>query len=255
MKKMILGLVAAIMTICLAGCGKDAAAESTPEVKTQEESVAETSVDTTEPAKVGQIKTEVSTPVEEPDEAEESEPELIDEADNLDDFSDFDYDDPSSIDYRAFLNGDIFELDDYCVALGYSVTLPDPEVDGVSYYTISSCGRDYSIMNYGFTLQISYVDFEADQIHTAGISKFGYHDPKNMVVRGISQDSDDVSEKWIQEISEVLRLIATEEVDFSNLPITAEYYHVVDEGRWQYQPNKILLWEVENMVSNQSYNT
>ena len=255
MKKMIISLVlASIFSLVLVGCGKDAVAESTPETKVEEEQtvIAESTEESSEAAKLSKIQTDVSShigeDISEETIVEDSEEPIVDSSEEDSEYADFDYDDSSTVDYLAFCNGDIFELDDYCVALGYDVTLSDPVVDGVSYYTINSCGRDYSIMNYGFTLQISYVDFAEDQIHTAGISRFDYKDPEDMVVRAANLDSTDVSQKWVEEIATVLKLIATSEVDLTQLPVSVEYYYLLEEGRWQYQPDKVLMWETENKV-------
>lgn len=251
MKKMISLMMASIIVLSLVGCDKDAAAESTStEVGSNETTISEEARPTdSDSVKLNHIDTEISSPEPTPQaEPEASEEPIVDSSEEDSEYADFDYDDPSSVDYHAFCNGDIFELDDYCVALGYDVTLSDPVVDGVSYYTINSCGRDYSIMNYGFTLQISYVDFAEDQIHTAGISHFDYKDPEDMVVRAANLDSTDVSQKWVEEIATVLKLIATSEVDLTQLPVSVEYYYLLEEGRWQYQPDKVLMWETENKV-------
>ena len=69
-----------------------------------------------------------------------------------------------------------------------------------------------------------------------------------MVVRAANLDSTDVSQKWVEEIATVLKLIATSEVDLTQLPVSVEYYYLLEEGRWQYQPDKVLMWETENKV-------
>ncbi len=253
MKKSVFGIII-IVAFTLVGCGSKNVASAMPNQE-QEVSV---SVEATNPiSKVDQDMTQM-TPISsettfvESENVEEPEDPIEDDSKNTFDCSFLD--NPELVDYQNYYNGDIFELDDYCTDLGYKVSFGDPVVSDMSYYTISSCGRDYSITNTGTTLRIAYVDFAEDLIYSMSISRFSYHGEPDMIIRAANHDSQDVPTEYIEEITTVLKMIATSEVDFAQLPISVEYSYVVAEGRWQYQFDNTLIWEAENKIISKTIN-
>lgn len=245
MKKMIISLVmASIFSLVLVGCGKDAAAESAPETKVEEEQtvIAESTEESSEAAKLSEIQTDVSSPIgedisEEPEIVEESE-EIIEEKseETSDDFSNYDYDDPSTVDYRAFCSGDLFEIDDYCVALGYDVALHQDNLPDLCYYNIERNGVKYSVANENYTMIVQYQDYEEGYIYTA-LMDWPTSAEKDMVVRSINHKSHDMSSKWVEEIAAALKYVATtDNFDLDSIPYS-DYWVRIDEGMGVYDGN------------------
>lgn len=260
MKKMIISLVmASIFSLVLVGCGKDAAAESAPETKVEEEqTVIESTEESSEAAKLSKIQTDVSSPIgedisEEPA-AEDSEEPIVESSVEDSEYVGFDYDDPSSVDYRAFCTGDLFEIDDYCVALGYDVALGEEGHQESCFYNLTRYdGIRISIHNYNYMMSVMYQDYEADRIYIANLDWYGFSDGvDNMVVRSVNHESHDMSEKWCSEIAAALKYIATtdsfniDEIPYSN------YMVIIQEGAGVYTPSGI-FYVPENSVEITEY--
>ena len=264
MNKKMICLVALVscFSFVMIGCGKDAAAESAPETKVEEEQtvIAESTEESSEAAKLSKIQTDVSSPIgeeisEEPEILEESE-EIIEEKseDASDDYSNFDYDNPSSIDYRAFCTGDLFEIDDYCVALGYDVALGEEGHQESCFYNLTRYdGIRISIHNYNYMMSVMYQDYEADRIYIANLDWYGFSDGvDNMVVRSVNHESHDMSEKWCSEIAAALKYIATtDSFNIDEIPYS-DYMVIIQEGAGVYTPSGI-FYVPENSVEITEY--
>ena len=241
-KKMIcLAALVSCFSFVMIGCGKDAAAESTPsEVGSNETTISEEARPTdSDSVKLNHIDTEISSPEPTPQaEPEASEEPIIDSPDDTSGYADFDYDDPSSVDYRAFCTGDLFEIDDYMVALGYNIALDqnNPEQMDSCYYNIEKNGIKFSVYNYDFMMRVTYQDYDAGIIYVAGLDRFGFGDT-NMVVQSLNHRSRDVSERWVEEIAKAMKYIATSNsFDIDSIPFS-KYYVVKDEGMGVYDGN------------------
>ena len=245
MKKRFFGLLAAVLFVTLAGCGKDATAKSAPDseqTQATEQSVAE------EPATVGKIDTNVSSSRVEDDAPAAYNPEDYNSGSQDDTIQpeelDVIEDDPviitdsssknaANVDWKDYYNGSTFNLDDYARALGYEVCFSETDDrDGLSYYNMIKGGIEYSVCNSDFTIVAYYAD---DENHWSGatlaIGPFGSLS-EGVIIEAENQPARRASEQWIDDVASKLVFIAQQPsfFDFEDLPKVKGIYIASYEG-------------------------